>query len=288
VLIPALVIGLGLDYLGSHIFGAGNVYTTPPGIGILTTDFFIDRFRWTVYVGNLLFLENFRVPYAGTNVSLWSLANEFWYYLLFPVLCLAAMNRRRTGERILWCLLAITILIFVGKDIAVLFPIWLMGAAVSILPRKVQINKVKRLSFLSLLLLLVVMASVRIARWQMLPADLVIGLATSLLIYLLVQQTLVSNRTVYRKVAGFFSHISYSLYLFHLPLAMFLAGILNTPWHPWPRSPRYLLEFLVADTGIVACVYGLWWLFERNTDLIRYYIFESWHSAVHNGVISPE
>lgn len=280
VLIPALVIGIGLDYLGFHIFGAGNIYMTPSGIGLITTDFLIDRFRWTVFAGNLLFLENFRVPYAGTNVSLWSLANEFWYYLIFPMLCLAAMSRRRVSERILWFILAIATLFFVGKSIAILFLIWMMGAAVSQLPRNIKLSKVKQLSAGALLLLLVVMASVRVAHWQMVPADIVIGLATSLLIYLVVQQTLESKNTVYRRVAGFFSHISYSLYLFHLPLAMFLAGILNTPWHPWARSPRYILEFLAADSGIVACVYVLWWLFERNTESIRHLIFESWHSAI--------
>jgi len=288
VLIPALVIGVGLDYLGSHVFGAGSVYTTPIGIGIITTAGLMERFRWTVYLGNLFFLENFRVPYAGTNVSLWSLANEFWYYLLFPMLCLAAMKRRRIVERILWCFMAIAILFFVGKDIAVLFIIWLMGAAVSQLPRKVQVSKVKWLSAVSLLLLLVAMTSVRIAQWQVLPADLVIGLTTSLLIYLLVQQTLVSKHTAYSRFAGFFSHISYSLYLFHLPLAMFLAGILNTPWHPWARSPRYFLDFFAADTVIVICVYGLWWLFERNTDFVRYFVFESWRSAIPGSSISHD
>jgi peptidoglycan/LPS O-acetylase OafA/YrhL len=204
------------------------------------------------------------------------------------MLCLTAMNRRRAGERLLWGLLAIATLFFVGKEIAVLFVIWLMGAVVSLLPRKVQINKVKQLSFVSLLLLLVVMASVRIARWQMLPAYLVIGLATSLLIYMLIQQTLVSKHTIYRRISGFFSHISYSLYLFHLPLAMFLAGILNTPWHPWARSPRFVLAFLLADSSIVVCVYGLWWLFERNTDSIRYFIFESWRSAAPHNSISHD
>lgn len=286
VLIPALAIGLGLDCLGSHVFGAGSVYTSPPGIGIVTTFNLMVRLRWTVFAGNLLFLEGIRVPIAGTNVSLWSLANEFWYYLVFPMLCLTAMAGRRIGERILWCLLAIVTLCFVGKAIAVLFLIWLMGAAVSVLPRKVRISKVKRLSAASLLLLLLLMLSVRIARWPTLPADLVIGLATSLLIYLLVQQTQESKNTVYRRVAGFFSHISYSLYLFHLPIAMFLAGILNTPWYPWISSPRYVLAFLAADSGIVVCVYGLWWLFERNTDFIRRFVFGSRGPAVPNSVIS--
>ena len=69
---------------------------------------------------------------------------------------------------------------------------------------------------------------------------------------------------------------------------MFLAGILNTPWNPWARSPRYFLDFFAADTVIVICVYGLWWLFERNTDFVRYFVFESWRSAIPGSSISHD
>ena len=36
--------------------------------------------------GNLVFLQTILVPTYGTNALLWSLANEFWYYMLFPLL----------------------------------------------------------------------------------------------------------------------------------------------------------------------------------------------------------
>ena len=37
-----------------------------------------------VFLGNAAFLQRILVPELGTNGPLWSLANEFWYYLLFP------------------------------------------------------------------------------------------------------------------------------------------------------------------------------------------------------------
>jgi len=38
---------------------------------------------------NVFFLQTITVPVYGSNSPLWSLANEFWYYLLFPLLLLA-------------------------------------------------------------------------------------------------------------------------------------------------------------------------------------------------------
>jgi peptidoglycan/LPS O-acetylase OafA/YrhL len=39
----------------------------------------------TTFVGNLAFLQTIAVPIFGTNGPMWSLANEFWYYLIFPL-----------------------------------------------------------------------------------------------------------------------------------------------------------------------------------------------------------
>src|SRR5690606_15960110 len=56
-------------------------------------------------------------------------AYEFWYYLFFPLLWQACFGSGRIWLRVLLIGSAGMMLIFVGKSIAMHFPIWLMGVA---------------------------------------------------------------------------------------------------------------------------------------------------------------
>jgi Acyltransferase family len=88
VLLPALVLGVVLDYTGLHLFShPDSIYSAPPEQQLVYKDL-LTRLSVPVIVGNALFLQTIVVAPAGTNDSLWSLANEFWYYLAFPLLLL--------------------------------------------------------------------------------------------------------------------------------------------------------------------------------------------------------
>ena len=76
------------------------------------------------FLGNLVFLQDLYVPTFGSNWPLWSLANEFWYYLWFPALFMI-VKRRRQG------------LMAVSRLAVVLMPgllpgflVWLIGTLV--------------------------------------------------------------------------------------------------------------------------------------------------------------
>ena len=84
VLIPALLLTLFWDKLGCSIAPGGyhgdycELYHSGPTT-LIPADWSIATF-----FGNAFFLQTILVPCFGTNGPLWSLANEFWYYLLFP------------------------------------------------------------------------------------------------------------------------------------------------------------------------------------------------------------
>ena len=92
VLVPALVLTLGLDWLGGRwnpaayagglnaSFMSGPSVAQPAAHDVLTL------------VGNLGFVQTVCVPVFGSNGPLWSLANEFWYYLLFPLVAVALLG----------------------------------------------------------------------------------------------------------------------------------------------------------------------------------------------------
>jgi peptidoglycan/LPS O-acetylase OafA/YrhL len=82
------------------------------------------------FLGNLFFLQDILVKTFGTNPPLWSLTNEFWYYIIFHLLLFSIKTKYMLLKRVFLFLLAIGCLVFVGKDISLYFLIWLMGSCV--------------------------------------------------------------------------------------------------------------------------------------------------------------
>ena len=275
VLIPALFFGVLLDLAGSRHFGLRSVYTTSLQLPIDVTKGLASRLLPSVVIGNLFFLQTLFVPTAGTNIALWSLASEFWYYLMFPLVVLAINPRSAGLIRLTYLLAFCASLLFVGWRIAALFPLWALGAIVAFLPAIIPRRYITVLTLLGTGLLVAVMIGVRKAGLNVIPAWYAIGTMTCALIYVITHNKTVAQDTIYRKVAGYFSRISYSLYLFHLPMAVFICGILDNPWHTWPKDVKHLSMWALSDAVILLVVSGLWKLFEARTDEVRSRIFSS-------------
>ncbi len=284
VLVPALLLGAILDRVGMRMFGPGSIYTAPPGLHLTVSADLPQRLRPLVLLGNLAFLQNILVPVQGTNVSLWSLANEFWYYLAFPLAACALFPQFSKAIRVISFVVACGVLWFVGPAIALLFPIWLMGALVSVAPAKLGKSTARVFSWMALGALLLSIGGVRLLDMEAVKAEYVIGVFTSLLLYGIIAQNWTwqevsrngaASTASYRGVARFFSNISYSLYLFHLPLAVFLCGLVDSPWRSLGRGPKTLAWFGCSDLLILGLVYLLWWAFESRTDALRSKLFRA-------------
>jgi hypothetical protein len=77
--------GQDLDLGGSHIFsGTASIYSSPAGQPFASTPDIGSLYSPAIFLGNMGFLQGIFVHTAGTNLALWSLANEFWYYIAFP------------------------------------------------------------------------------------------------------------------------------------------------------------------------------------------------------------
>ena len=99
VLVPALVLGALLDFSGVHLHLAPALYAGQTGthmLGNVATALHADTF-----FGNLFFLQTILVSTFGSNGPLWSLANEFGYYVLFPCAFLALRKGTSLSARIL-------------------------------------------------------------------------------------------------------------------------------------------------------------------------------------------
>jgi len=82
------------------------------------------------FAGNLMGLQNIWVKNFAGNYALWSLANETWYYVQFPLLLIVLMGRSRLRQ-----LGAATALVLLSASlplpITLYFALWLAGALFS-------------------------------------------------------------------------------------------------------------------------------------------------------------
>jgi peptidoglycan/LPS O-acetylase OafA/YrhL len=228
----------------------------------------LDRVSWQVAAGNFLFLQNIRVPTFGSNGPLWSLANEFWYYILFPSLLLIVSRRAAFLERAAYALLAAFLIWFVGYDIAILFPVWLMGAALAYVPQWKSASRfrVNLLIGISAFTAFGVASAGRVVQRYALLCDLALGVACTLLLWALLQARQEAPPTLYRKTSHFLASMSYTLYLCHLPLLLFLVSMIHADrrWQP----DRAGLPLLAAVAVFLYSVL-LYFCFERNTGVLR-------------------
>lgn len=272
VLIPALVLTFMLDYAGLHYAACPGVYS-PDAPARLAAASNAGQSGWTGFVGNVLFLQTILVKPYGSNGALWSLANEFWYYMAFPFLAVAIRAGGNLGKRLALLATAALILWFTGQQIAVLFVVWLTGvAAYLVYPHLARLGRWSAAWLVVLLgLMLVGFLLASRARAEIVPGGfggslLLAGIAASLMA-VLARYTELASPKVTAIIHGLADR-SYSLYVFHLPIIMFLAAaIWGTERHQpsWDAFAFFLGAMCIV--GIVTEV--LYRCFERNTSRIR-------------------
>lgn len=257
VLIPALVVGYALDFWGTRLFGgpfyAGNSVPIYWDVGLRLSP---------EHLGcNALFLQTILCQPLGTNGVLWSLANEFWYYLIFPCVVLTTFGNSSVSTRIGYALAVIACIMFVGWNILLYFFIWLMGAAIPLFARIHLFGWRGKLTQSSAGV--VAVACAVFSRLQeSFFSDTVLGFAFALFIWTLICNSGKAS-PFYSKICGFISGMSYTLYLFHLPALVFISSILL-------RTELYKKEMALVSLILVSIFsYVMYFLFEMRTPQVR-------------------
>ncbi len=230
-LVAALIFTAVLDAAGRSInpaFYAGDA----PGGGLSLALQRADS-SWTTLLGNLLFLQGLAVPTFGTNGVLWSLSYEAFFYTAYA-LAFVPLYRRR-GPRLAfglgWLLsLAGYGLLVVSGDMRstwlAYFGLWLLGAAIAeVLATNRQMLHVRWLFSLAILGLMT-LAGLYGRLPTALDDTLWAGLWALLMISLLPASRWAPLFYTRRLVESLrpFAPQSYTLYLFHVPLILFLSA----------------------------------------------------------------
>jgi peptidoglycan/LPS O-acetylase OafA/YrhL len=270
VLVPAVFIGILIDSIGFHYLGGnGSIYSSPPGQIYVLPENWSQIRSIPVIAGNILFLQTIFVPTLGTNVTLWSLANEFWYYMLFPMGMLAIRFSTDTLSRLAYGVGIAVIVSLIGVHNSVLFLTWLAGAAMSVVPRRIPARHANWAASIAGLLFIIFFLGVKKLHLPLYFAELAVAIAVCALIYTVKCQTTPCKSLFYIRFADWSSKISYSLYLTHLPLLILGCALLHTPWQMSPMTPVLLAKFSLDCIAAIAWATLVYHLFEAKTDAVR-------------------
>ena len=239
-----------------------------------------------VALGNVFFVQTLLVPVFGSNGPLWSLANEFWYYVLFPLMLLAVPGARTLGtggwQRGAAALVCAGLLWWLPAEMLFGFVIWLMGVATFVLRQRIDLTpSLARLlrhrmsswacALLALGALLFSNATAN-RNWGVPWGDLVLGLAVAIwLLPALSRERGVPEsgaRSLGMRAVHRLSDMSFSLYLSHFPVVVLAGALLGYPVRSQPVLSGWGVYGAVFIL-LIGVAWLIWHLFEQHTPRVR-------------------
>src|SRR5207248_10027604 len=163
---------------------------------------------------------------------------------------------------------------FLGLDKLMGFLVWMSGCALVFACSKFQLRTKSVVFFyllLSVLVLFVCLSATRTSIASALGSDLAVGIAFTLFLFGVLQLKLAASSDHYLGAAHRFAGFSYSLYVLHFPLLLFLRA-----WIVPPQRWQPAVVHLLYGSLIGAAVLGFTWtvsLFtENNTRVARNWV----------------
>jgi peptidoglycan/LPS O-acetylase OafA/YrhL len=240
-LLAALLLGGFMDWVGMQWWNETGVYSGhySKEVSCLRFDA-TERLTWGILFGNLFMFQTILVPPLGTNGPLWSLCNEFWYYLLFPLLVGALSGRQSRVCRIGMGIFSLGLLVSLPSDIVMYFAIWLVGVGIHFL------GNARIPAWITATLFLGVLIWSRVSSSESITCLLALSVAG--VVWTLATSSPIPGKNLHKELAGF----SYSLYVVHFPfivlLGAFLHEIIGAVIGQEPT-----LRSLAAFCGILTC-----------------------------------
>jgi peptidoglycan/LPS O-acetylase OafA/YrhL len=263
VLLPALGLMLLVGIL------TGTVDPTRTGYSAA------DDYSAAAFVGNLLGLQTMAVDNYGGNYALWSLANETWYYIEFPLLVIAFTSpsrTRRLGVAALLLLLGTTLRL----PITVYFVLWLLGAAFSRI--RIDCGRGIRTALLAVAATCSIYFRLRGSNddlsLESFSQDLVVSLP--LLVFLSAMQTPLAVRSspmrLVARLSRFLSELSFTLYVTHIPVIKLMQYVGRQTLGRDRLAPNVPLDCAIYGGMLLALLVAAWLsylLFESRTARVR-------------------
>ena len=243
VLIPALLLCAVLDGVGRAPHAAPRLYHGH-GKNCVTPDVAaVHGVR--EFFGNMFFLQQTSAPTYGSDGPLWRLANEFWYYLMFPCALIAIRPGVQWRKRVMHGVALAAMLMLLSPAIVELFPAWLAGAALAF----VKLPEILR-GLRPGLVAAYVPGFFFLAKAHFIPltlSDYLLTIATVPLMLSLLSYRSAAGESRWVWLARRSAGCSYTVYLVHVPFLTLVAALLvhDSRWQPGVREFGIALGVLV-------------------------------------------
>lgn len=262
VLIPALIFTYSIDRIGLIYFEENYIYNGSINELLININ---KSTNLQSFIGNIFYLQNVYVPSFGSNGPLWSLTNEFWYYILYGLILISVLPHSMTKHKLISISVIVLIFYILGYQILIYFPIWIMGALVHIISNKYQITKHNILILILLVLMISILSIYKMGYISSISSDYILATIFSLILIQINELNMKS--TILKKIADYLSKISFTLYLFHLPITILMTSILVEKRTEFNFAGSLIYFFIMILIIIISTL--MWNLFEKNTHHVR-------------------
>jgi len=230
VLIPALLLCAVLDGVGMAWHAAPLLYH-----GQVKNNVTVDvaaAHGVREFFGNMFFLQQTSTTTYGSDGPLWSLANEFWYYLMFPCALIALGPGVQWRRRVVHGVALAAMLVLLSPAIVKLFPAWLAGAALAF----VDLPEISR-RLRPVLIAAYVPVFFFLAKAHFIPqtlSDYLLTVATVPLMLSLLSYRSAAGESRWVHLARRSAGCSYTVYLVHVPFLTLVTALLvhDSRWQP--------------------------------------------------------
>ena len=273
VLLPALVLTLVCDLVGRHFSPdayAGSLHSVFHS-GPISGE---EGFTAGSFFGNLLFLQEICVPCFGTNKPLWSLSNEFWYYILFPLGACGLANMMGPRRKVAQMLCLLVLFAFIGwllpRRLVLFGLIWMMGVGVWWISARPTLLRIASHPLYCVITGVIFLGFLVLSnRYLTFVGRFGIGAAFALWVCSFLGACPVS--AFLRRVGTALSEISYTLYVVHFPV-QFLIAATFFKGHKFAFSFTGILWFVGIFLTCLGVAVLMWSIFERRTDSVRQWV----------------
>jgi len=264
VLIPGLVLCALWDAIGLHL-GLAPLMYHGMSVNHMVRNV-AANYTLHTFMANIAFLQDIRATTFGSDGPLWSLANEFWYYILFPLGLLVIRPKTRLWVRAICAAGFVGVAWLVGLEVLGRFPVWLLGTVLALVP----VPRLKQTARL-LVAAAYVPAFFVIGRRLPLPlmlVDYILGAATFGLLWVMLSAGSESRPSAGERFSRGLARFSYTLYVAHMPLCVLLAAWLVGDSRWWPTG-AHLLGGVGVFGILLGYAYALAWMTEFRTAKLR-------------------
>jgi len=267
VLIPGLLLCLLWDSIGAHYAHTPVMYHGHPANNMLED--VGANLTLRNFASNLFFLQGILTHTFGSDGPLWSLANEFWYYVLFPLGLFAIRPKSSTQLRVLCVVFFAGIAWLIGIEILEKFPLWLVGTALARMPTP-RLTQRTRLVVTTCYVPVFFLLGIRFPL-PLLAVDYLLAAATFGMLWVLLSATSAARPWAGERLSRELARFSYTLYLVHMPFSVLVASFLLGDARWFPDVPHLFFGAAILLL-VIAYAYGVARLTEFHTDQVRRWI----------------